>query len=984
MMYPKKVFVKFSAVLLALTATPQLLITVLDTEAVHAQSSSPSPASFPLPESLPADANLRVDGSSSMTVINEALKQRFEERFSDANVELAANGTQPALESLLNGDINLAAIGRALTDDEKAQGLIEVPVSREKIAIIVGPDNPFAGDITFEQFARIFRGEITDWSELGGAPGPIRFVDRPDSSDTRQSFSQYDVFQQGEFATGANATQVAEDDTAAVINELGNDGIGYAIADQVLDRNDVKIVPMHQTLPDDPRYPFSQPRGYAYRETPDPVAQAFLGFATSAPGQEAVAEAREAEAAAVDAGVVSPSPVESPAAVAPVEPAETETAQAPVVTEETRDRGGLGWLWLLPLLLLGGLLWWLLGRRPAAAPVAAAGAVVPPPPLDDESRMILTPRDCRNAYAYWEVPDRHKANLREQGGRNLSLRLYDVTDIDLDRQPPHSMKQFDCKESEPDLHMPIPVDNRDYLAELGYMTDDGQWLSLVRSKHVRVPACVPAAPAPKVGGAALATGAAAVGGAALAAAANRSTPVVPVPVVAPVSTEGSRIVLTPRSPRDAYAYWEMPEALKADLARPGGRDLKLRIYDVTDIDFDKQPAHGFQEYDCYDRDTDRHVPIPAADRDYVAEIGYPGENGWVKIARSNAVRVPSAVVSNNGNPIGAALAGGAAAATGLAAATVLRDKTSDRPAEAAKPVVEPAPAIQAPTSRIVLTPGSDKEIMAAWDTPAAHKSVLKQQGGRDLKLRVYDVTDIDLDEHHAHSVQQYDCDDRATEMALPVPLADRDYIAEIGYVTSDGRWLKLARSEYIRVPAAVTTTEPATSIPTAIGATAATIGTVAAASAPVDAVDAHPVADLPTSQPQPRCSIQNLIVHGQRNCYLLDADRMRQIQERVSVTKTLEPGSYLVRIKDGTFGYDAVGTGHADEPLVVLWIQGGKVINKQTDVPVAATWSTLNGYADMLTLDVLETTTLHALFFDTYLDDNEGELTLTIVKLPSL
>ncbi|WAL60842.1 DUF4912 domain-containing protein [Thermocoleostomius sinensis] len=975
MMYPKKAFVKFSAVLLALTATPQLLITVLDTEAVHAQSSSPAPASFPLPESLPADATLRVDGSSSMTVINEALKRRFEERFADANVELAASGTQPALEALLNGDINLAAIGRALTNDEKAQGLIEVPVSREKIAVIVGPDNPFNGDITFEQFARIFRGEITDWSELGGEPGPIRFVDRPESSDTRQSFSQYDVFEQAPFVTGPNAVQVADDDTAAVINELGSDGIGYAIADQVLDRNDVKIVSMHQTLPDDPRYPFSQPRGYVYRETPDPVAQAFLGFATSAPGQEAVAEAREAEAAAVDAGVASPSPVESPAAVAPaapVEPAETETAQAPVATE-TRDRGGSGWLWLLPLLLLGGLLWWLLGRRPAeTAPVAATGAVVPPPPLDDESRIILTPRDCRNAYAYWEVPERHKARLREQGGRNLSLRLYDVTDIDLDRQPPHSMKQFDCRESEPDLHVPIPVDNRDYLAELGYMTDDGKWLSLVRSRHVRVPACVAPAPAPKVGGAALAGGAAALGGAALAAA-NRSTPT-PASVVTPVSTEGSRIVLTPRSSRDAYAYWEMPDALKADLARPGGPDLKLRIYDVTDIDFDKQPAHGFQEYDCHDRDTDRHVPIPAADRDYLAEIGYPSANGWVKIARSNAVRVPSEIAGNNGNPIGAALAGGAAAVTGLAAATVLRDKTPDKPAE--------PPAIQAPTSRIVLSPRSGKEIVAAWDTPESHKSLLKQQGGRDLKLRIYDVTDINLDEHHAHSVQQYDCDDQTTEITLPVSLTDRDYIAEIGYVTSDGRWLKLARSESIRVPAAVPSTESATSIPTAIGATAATLGTVAAIGTPVEPVAERPATNLPSQLP--RCSIQNLVVHSQRNCYLLNDDRMRQIQERVSATKTLEPGSYIVRIKDGTFGYDARGIGQADEPLVVLWIQGGKVINKQTDVPVTATWSTLNGYADLLNLDVLETTTLHALFFDTYLDDNEGELTLSIVKLPSL
>jgi hypothetical protein len=159
-----------------------------------------------------------------------------------------------------------------------------------------------------------------------------------------------------------------------------------------------------------------------------------------------------------------------------------------------------------------------------------------------------------------------------------------------------------------------------------------------------------------------------------------------------------------------------------------------------------------------------------------------------------------------------------------------------------------------------------------------------------------------------------------------------------------------------------------------------------AASAPVESsIDRdRPATPSATTQALSRCSIQNLIVHSRRNCYLLDADRIRQIQEQVSVTKTLEPGSYLVRIKDGTFGYDAVGTGHTDEPLVVLWIQGGKVINKQTDVPVAATWSTLNGYADILTLDVLETTTLHALFFDTYLDDNEGELTLTIVKLPAL
>ena len=175
-----------------------------------------------------------------------------------------------ALDALQNGDIDLAALGRPLTQQEAATGLVAVPLQREKIAIIIGPENSFAGDLTFEQFAQIFRGEITDWSEVGGDPGPIRFVDRPATSDTRQAFQNYPVFQAAPFETGATADPVADDSTDAVIDALGADGVGYAIATQVLDSDAVTIVPMHQTLPDDPRYPFSQPRFYVYRGEPAP------------------------------------------------------------------------------------------------------------------------------------------------------------------------------------------------------------------------------------------------------------------------------------------------------------------------------------------------------------------------------------------------------------------------------------------------------------------------------------------------------------------------------------------------------------------------------------------------------------------------------------------------------------------------------------------------------------------------------------------
>ena len=131
---------------------------------------------------------MKVDGSSSMRVINEALKKRFEEKFSGTKVDLASGGTDGALAALLRGDINMAAVGRPLTEREKAQGLVAVPISREKIAIIIGSDNRFKKNLTFEQFAKMFRGEITDWSLLGGSPGKIRYSFLLEPSKTSTAF----------------------------------------------------------------------------------------------------------------------------------------------------------------------------------------------------------------------------------------------------------------------------------------------------------------------------------------------------------------------------------------------------------------------------------------------------------------------------------------------------------------------------------------------------------------------------------------------------------------------------------------------------------------------------------------------------------------------------------------------------------------------------------------------------------------------------
>jgi hypothetical protein len=127
------------------------------------------------------------------------------------------------------------------------------------------------------------------------------------------------------------------------------------------------------------------------------------------------------------------------------------------------------------------------------------------------------------------------------------------------------------------------------------------------------------------------------------------------------------------------------------------------------------------------------------------------------------------------------------------------------------------------------------------------------------------------------------------------------------------------------------------------------------------------------------CIVTDLKVHSRENCYLLTSEQMQQL-ERTSVSTRLEPGTNIVKIREGSFNY-ASNSDHRGEPLVMLWIYGGKFTNKKTNVEVAATWSSLNGYDDALVLDVAEPATLCAFVFDTHLEDNNGELSLSIVRI---
>ncbi|MEG4225074.1 DUF4912 domain-containing protein [Microcoleus sp. N9_B2] len=108
-----------------------------------------------------------------------------------------------------------------------------------------------------------------------------------------------------------------------------------------------------------------------------------------------------------------------------------------------------------------------------------------------ESRVVLMPRDPEWAYTYWDIPNDRKQELRRQGGQQLALRIYDVTDVNLEIQSPHSIQEYPCDELAREWYVPIPVSDRDYAIDIGYRCADGRWLVLARSAEVRVPPVYP-------------------------------------------------------------------------------------------------------------------------------------------------------------------------------------------------------------------------------------------------------------------------------------------------------------------------------------------------------------------------------------------------------------------------------------------------------------------------------------------------------------
>ena len=231
------------------------------------------------------------DGSTSMQKVIMSLKETFEGENTGVEVTYNPTGSGSGIKAVQEGRCDIGLSSRALKDAEKEQGLVATTLAYDGIAVIINPENTVE-DLSVEQIAAIYTGEITNWNEVGGIDAEIVLIGREAGSGTRGGFEEIvgveDAcrYRQELTSTGDVITAVSQNPGA----------IGYASLASVKDTvKAIKVggvTPSEETVKDE-TYAIQRPfvlvtkEGVELNET----AKAFFDFITSEAAREVITAA---------------------------------------------------------------------------------------------------------------------------------------------------------------------------------------------------------------------------------------------------------------------------------------------------------------------------------------------------------------------------------------------------------------------------------------------------------------------------------------------------------------------------------------------------------------------------------------------------------------------------------------------------------------------------------------------------------------------
>ena len=272
------------AVLMTLT-----LLTACGSSAAPAATQAPAAETTETPDQAPVlSGSVATDGSTSMEKVIGALGEAYEAK-TGITVTYNPTGSGSGIKAVSEGRCDIGLSSRSLKDEEKAEGLSQTILAYDGIAIIVNPENPVE-ELSLERIAKIYTGEITNWSEVGGKDAQIVLIGREAGSGTRDGFESITgttdacQYRQELTSTGDVITTVAQNP----------DAIGYASLASVKDT--VKalavegVTPSEETVKDG-SYLVQRPFVLVTKDGVElsAAAQDFFNYITSAEANEIIA-----------------------------------------------------------------------------------------------------------------------------------------------------------------------------------------------------------------------------------------------------------------------------------------------------------------------------------------------------------------------------------------------------------------------------------------------------------------------------------------------------------------------------------------------------------------------------------------------------------------------------------------------------------------------------------------------------------------------
>ena len=251
-------------------------------------------------------SSLQVKGSDTMVNLVQAMAEIYMEKNPESFIAVTGGGSGTGIAALLNDSCDLAMSSREIkpqeTEQAKAKGIEtqEVRVALDGLAVVVHPSNAVS-QLSMEQLAGIFTGNIKNWKEVGGKDAEIVILSREVNSGTHVYFKEH-VLQHApagspkEFSPGAllmPSSQAIADEVAHNSSAIGYYGMGYISPAQkalsVSTGAGAGVAPTTENILNG-SYPISRPLYFYTHGKPGSDLQGFLDFTLSEEGQKIVSE----------------------------------------------------------------------------------------------------------------------------------------------------------------------------------------------------------------------------------------------------------------------------------------------------------------------------------------------------------------------------------------------------------------------------------------------------------------------------------------------------------------------------------------------------------------------------------------------------------------------------------------------------------------------------------------------------------------------